>query len=118
MSLPHFFLNKQVLASMPAPVFTLQLDSDDVKHAKVLHLAAGEHIAVVDATTDYFECEVVSFENGELSVSTLKNCLRIRVLKLFLSRVWLRVTRWIPSLGMQRKSALPNLFQWSLLVVL
>ncbi len=69
MSLPHFFLNKQVLASMPAPVFTLQLDSDDVKHAKVLRLAAGEHIAVVDATTDYFECEVVSFENGELSVS-------------------------------------------------
>lgn len=40
-----------------------------MKHAKVLHLAAGEHIAVVDATTDYFECEVVSFENGELSVS-------------------------------------------------
>lgn len=69
MSLPHFFLNKQVLASMPAPVFTLQLDSDDMKHAKVLRLAAGEHIAVVDATTDYFECEVVSFENGELSVS-------------------------------------------------
>lgn len=69
MSLPHFFLNKQVLASMPAPVFTLQLDSDDVKHAKVLRLAAGEHIAVVDAATDYFECEVVSFENGELSVS-------------------------------------------------
>lgn len=69
MSLPHFFLREQVLAFMSAPVFTLQLDADDMKHAKVLRLAAGEHIAVVDGASDYFECEVVSFDSGELSVS-------------------------------------------------
>ena len=69
MSLPHFFLREQVLASEPVPVFVLQLDSDDKKHAKVLRLEPGEHIAVVDADSDYFECEVASFEGGELYVS-------------------------------------------------
>lgn len=69
MSLPHFFLREQVLALESAPVFALQLESDDVKHAKVLRLLPGEHIAVVDAVSDYFECEVSSFEDGILSVS-------------------------------------------------
>ena len=69
MSLPHFFLGEQVLALELAPVFALQLDSDDLKHAKVLRLASGEHIAVVDASSDCFECEVHSFEGGELAVS-------------------------------------------------
>ena len=69
MSLPHFFLREQVLAFESAPVFALHLDADDTKHAKVLRLAVGEHIAVVDAVSDYFECEVVSFEGDELSVS-------------------------------------------------
>lgn len=69
MSLPHFFLREQVLAFESAPVFALHLDADDMKHAKVLRLAVGEHIAVVDAVSDYFECEVVSFEGDELSVS-------------------------------------------------
>ena len=69
MSLPHFFLREQVLAFESAPVFALHLDADDTKHAKVLRLAVSEHIAVVDAVSDYFECEVVSFEGDELSVS-------------------------------------------------
>ena len=69
MSLPHFFLREQVLAFESAPVFALHLDADDTKHAKVLRLAVGEHIAVVDAVSDYFECEIVSFEGDELSVS-------------------------------------------------
>ena len=46
MSLPHFFLREQVLAFESAPVFALHLDADDTKHAKVLRLAVGEHIAV------------------------------------------------------------------------
>lgn len=69
MSLPHFFLREQVLSHESAPVFALQLESDDVKHAKVLRLSQGEHIAVVDASSDYFECAVASFENGSLCVS-------------------------------------------------
>ena len=54
MSLPHFFLREQVLAFESAPVFALHLDADDTKHAKVLRLAVGEHIAVVDAVSGYF----------------------------------------------------------------
>ena len=61
MSLPHFFLNDQVLANEAQAEFPLALSRDDAKHAKVLRLAPGEHVAVVDAAQDYFECEVVSF---------------------------------------------------------
>ena len=61
MSLHHFFLDEQILACESKPEFILRLDADDLKHARVLRLRAGEHIAVVDADSDYFECEIVSF---------------------------------------------------------
>lgn len=60
MSLHHFFLDEQVLERETQPCFALRLGSDDLKHARVLRLEPGEHISVVDAAQDYFECEVVS----------------------------------------------------------
>ena len=80
MSLPHFFLREQVLAFESAPVFALHLDADDMKHAKVLRLAVGEHIAVVDAVSDYFECEVLSRVMSFL-YPLLRSFLRTRVLR-------------------------------------
>ena len=65
MSLQHFYLENQVLALESEAVFPLRLSRDDAKHARVLRLAAGEHVAVVDAARDYFECEIVSFD-GEV----------------------------------------------------
>lgn len=62
MSLPHFFLDEQVLAHEAQAEFPLALSRDDAKHAKVLRLAAGEHVAVIDADQDYFECEIVAFD--------------------------------------------------------
>ena len=62
MSLPHFFLDEQVLADEVQEQFPLALSRDDAKHAKVLRLDPGEHIAVVDAASDYFECEIKSFD--------------------------------------------------------
>lgn len=59
MSLPLFFLDDQVLAAECEPVFPLRLSAEDAKHARVLRIAPGEHIAVVDADADRFECEVV-----------------------------------------------------------
>ena len=59
MSLPRFFLDDQVLSSETEAVFPLRLSAEDAKHARVLRLAPGEHIAVIDATQDYFECEIV-----------------------------------------------------------
>ena len=103
MSLPHFFLREQVLAFESAPVFALHLDADDTKHAKVLRLAVGEHIAVVDAVSDYFECEIVSFEGDELSVSIAQKLSSYARLRLFLFRVWPRARRWTLLLGMQPK---------------
>lgn len=63
MSLPRFFLEHQLLGEQVEAVFPLRLSLDDAKHAKVLRLGAGEHIAVVDASHDYFECEIVSFDD-------------------------------------------------------
>ena len=64
MSLPHFYLDGQTLADEGAETFPLLLASDDAKHARVLRLAPGEHIAVVDADRDYFECEIVAFDGA------------------------------------------------------
>lgn len=63
MSLPRFFLDNQVLAAETEAVFPLRLSRDDAKHARVLRLAAGEHVAVIDASQDYFECEIVDFSD-------------------------------------------------------
>lgn len=64
MSLPHFYVNDQVIAKECDAVFPLRLAADDARHARVLRLAPGEHIAVVDGAQDYFECEIVSSGDG------------------------------------------------------
>lgn len=64
MSLPRFFLEKQLLGEQAEPEFPLRLSLDDANHAKALRLTAGEHIAVIDASRDYFECEIVSFDDA------------------------------------------------------
>lgn len=58
MSLQHFYLEGQVLGEETGERIPLRLSADDLKHFKVLRLKAGEHIAVIDASRDYFECEV------------------------------------------------------------
>lgn len=68
MSLHRFFLDEQVLASEAHQTFPLRLAADDAKHARVLRLQPGEHIAVIDAVQDYFECEVVSADADGLMV--------------------------------------------------
>lgn len=73
MSLPRFFLENQVLAAETEAVFPLRLATDDAKHAKVLRLAAGEHVAVIDAASDYFECEIVDFSDSLPLVSIARH---------------------------------------------
>ena len=64
MSLQHFYLDEQVLADEVGGPFPLRLAADDAKHARVLRLALGERIAVVDAALDYFACEIVAFDDA------------------------------------------------------
>lgn len=64
MSLPRFFLENQVLSDEGDDVFALRLTAEDAKHARVLRLQPGEHIAVIDAVQDYFECEIASMRDG------------------------------------------------------
>lgn len=68
MSLHHFFLDEQVLAAEEQEVFPLRLADEDRKHAKVLRLSVGEHLSVIDAAQDYFECEIVSVSGGDMEV--------------------------------------------------
>ncbi len=68
MSLPHFYLEDQVLSQEIIQSFELRLSSDDLKHARALRLKSGEHIAVLDASNDYFECCVDSFDKQSLCV--------------------------------------------------
>ncbi len=68
MSLHRFFLEDQILADEADETLSLRLSPDDLKHARVLRLHEGEHIAVVDGSQDYFECEIVSFDGSDLRV--------------------------------------------------
>lgn len=68
MSLHRFFLENQVLAAEADRQFYLRLSDADMKHARVLRLQPGEHIAVVDAASDYFECEVILLDAAGLLV--------------------------------------------------
>ena len=63
MSLHRFFLKEQRLSDETDALFALRLSDDDLRHAKVLRLFPGEHIAVIDAGSDYFECEISSFDD-------------------------------------------------------
>ena len=67
MSLPHYFSENKVIAEEQNAVFEPQLSSDDLHHMKVTRIKEGEHIVIIDADKDYFECEVVSL-NPQLEV--------------------------------------------------
>ena len=73
MSLQHFFLENQVISHEAQKQFVLKLSSTDLSHIKVLRLRAGEHIALIDAASDYFECEIVSANENEVVVSIAKH---------------------------------------------
>lgn len=65
MSLQHIYLESQVLSAETSDVFELEVSKDDLRHLRVLRVSVGEHVAVVDASLDYFECEFVDL-SGEL----------------------------------------------------
>lgn len=68
MSLPRFFLTEQILAEETEPEFVLRLSPDDAHHAQVLRLSPGEHIAVIDAELDYFECAITRVDTRDIVV--------------------------------------------------
>lgn len=79
MSLLHFHLVDQVVAPLldlnaksleeaRLPI-VLSLSQEDLHHAQVLRLKPGEHIAIIDASKDYFECELVSVSAKEIRVT-------------------------------------------------
>lgn len=64
MSLHRFFLERQSLSEEHGDAFVLDVDDGDIPHMKARRLKVHEHIAVIDAQTDYFECEILSFSES------------------------------------------------------
>lgn len=62
----HYFVENEDIASIDECVFTLKFAEADKNHVKAQRLRTGEHITVVDASSNYFELEIVEVENGEL----------------------------------------------------
>lgn len=64
MSLQTFFLPHQTLSQERQRIFALELAPEDAHHLRVLRMHPGEHIAVVDADHDYFECCIETVDDG------------------------------------------------------
>lgn len=63
MSLHRFFLEDQVLSESGERTANISLSKDDIKHLKAARVSPGELVAVIDATSDYFQCEVLELTN-------------------------------------------------------
>jgi 16S rRNA (uracil1498-N3)-methyltransferase len=68
MSLHHLFCLNPCIADESLAVFKLEIDQNDRAHIKALRLQAGEHLAVIDATQDYFEVEIDKIEGDDIWV--------------------------------------------------
>ena len=68
MALLHFYLEHQLISDETKKIFALRLNEDDYRHARAQRLSRGEHIAVIDAAKDYYECEVEEFNSDQLLV--------------------------------------------------
>lgn len=68
MSFHHLFCNNPSIADEPTMPFRLLTDPADRSHIKALRLQVGEHLAVVDASRDYFEVEIESLHDDEIWV--------------------------------------------------
>lgn len=59
MSLHRFFLEDQILSESTDEKVDITLSKDDLKHLRAARISQGELVAVIDASTDYFQCKVV-----------------------------------------------------------
>ena len=68
MSLHQLFCTNEAIAREVDSPFLLGIDPQDRNHVKALRLEVGEHIAVVDACSDYFEVEITALQGEEVWV--------------------------------------------------
>lgn len=68
MSLHQLFCDNEAIARESASPFLLRIDPADRNHVRALRLQVGEHLAVVDASSDYFEVEIASIDKDALWV--------------------------------------------------
>ena len=61
-------LRDQVLSGVGSEAFPLRLSDAEVESLDDKGVRVGDHLAVIDATVDYFECLVTSFDRGVVQV--------------------------------------------------
>lgn len=59
MNLPVVYADKKVLSHVSSAEFDLDTSDKNLRAIGKLKLSAGDHIAVVDSSHNYFECEVI-----------------------------------------------------------
>lgn len=60
----HFFVENKSISETEGE-FLLQFSVVDEKHIKAQRLRVGEHISVVDASSDYFEVEITKIDGSD-----------------------------------------------------
>lgn len=63
MSLHRFFLETQILSESDDGIVDVVLSGEDLRHMKATRITEGETVAIVDASSDYFQCQVVELTN-------------------------------------------------------
>lgn len=97
MSLPRFFLENQVLAAETEACSRCAWHST-TRSTRGCSGCGGEHIAVIDADQDYFECEIVDFAGRAAArVHARHEDASEAGPQVILLRAWPRATRWRPS---------------------
>lgn len=61
----HYFIENEDIESVDSNVFAVKFAEVDKKHIKAQRLKIGEHITVVDASSNYFELEIIDFADNE-----------------------------------------------------
>lgn len=73
MSLHQLFCTNEAIAREQDSPFLLGIEAADRNHVKALRLEVGEHIGVVDESTDYFEVEITALQGEEIWVRIAKH---------------------------------------------
>lgn len=64
----HYFIENENIEETNEGEFDLILSEDDIKHVRAQRLNVGEHISVVDKSSNYFEVEVISIIKDSIRV--------------------------------------------------
>lgn len=64
MSLHRFFLSDQALSDNVDGLVHVKLDKEDLRHLKAARISPGELVAIIDKSSNYYQCEVIELDDN------------------------------------------------------